>query len=73
MRPGAPPRLSSRSHLLDEMAPSLTQQQGVLGAIARFWQRSYAPDYVGIVLLELAYELVGWISLELWKWLLTVD
>jgi len=64
MRPGAAPRLDSRSPLLDEMAPPLTQQQGALGAVARFWQRSYAPDYVGIVLLELAYELVGWISLQ---------
>jgi hypothetical protein len=41
------------------MAPPLTSQPGVLGATARFWQRSYAPDYLGIVLLEVAYELVG--------------
>lgn len=45
--------------MLKKMAPPLTQKQGALGAIARFWQRSYAPDYLGIVLLEVAYELVS--------------
>lgn len=46
------------------MAPPLTSQPGALGAAARFWQRSYAPDYLGIVLLEVAYELVGASCLE---------
>lgn len=46
------------------MAPPLTQQQGALGAIARFWQRSYAPDYLGFIVLEVAYELVGSLQLD---------
>ena len=25
--------------------------RGALGAVARFWQRTYAPDYIGLVLL----------------------
>jgi len=36
----------------------LFQQPGVGGAIARFWARSYAPDYVGLILLEAAYLLI---------------
>lgn len=36
----------------------LWQQPGVIGAVARFWQRSYAPDYIGFLLLETAYALV---------------
>jgi len=30
-------------------------QPGWKGAILRFWQRSYAADYLGYVLLQLAY------------------
>lgn len=30
-------------------------QPGLKGAILRFWQRSYAADYLGFVLLLLAY------------------
>lgn len=33
----------------------LLQQPGIGGAIARFWSRSYAPDYVGLIVLESAY------------------
>lgn len=31
----------------------------MLGAITRFWQRSYAPDYLGLVLLLAAYQYVS--------------
>lgn len=34
---------------------SFVDQPGWKGAIARFWQRSYAADYLGYVLLQLAY------------------
>lgn len=34
-------------------------QPGLKGAILRFWQRSYAADYLGYVLLQLAYFGVG--------------
>ena len=36
----------------------LSQRPGVSGALARFWQRSYAPDWLGFLLLEAAYVLV---------------
>jgi len=32
-----------------------TQRPGVLGAVARFWQRSYAADYLGFAMLLTAY------------------
>lgn len=34
------------------------QQPGILAAVARLWQRSYVPDYLGIALLITAYKLV---------------
>lgn len=34
---------------------ALQDKPGLLGATTRFWQRSYAADYVGYVLLQLAY------------------
>ncbi|KAF2750096.1 PAP2-domain-containing protein [Sporormia fimetaria CBS 119925] len=34
---------------------SLLQAPGFLGAVARFWQRSYASDYVGLVMLIAGY------------------
>jgi hypothetical protein len=37
---------------------SWVQQPGIIGAIGRFWQRSYVPDYLGFVLLVTAYTLV---------------
>lgn len=37
---------------------SWMQQPGILGAIGRFWQRSYAPDYLGFALLVTAHVLV---------------
>lgn len=35
------------------------QDEGILGSVSRFWNRSYAADYVGFALLLLAYSLVG--------------
>ena len=37
---------------------SWLQQPGFIGATGRFWQRSYAPDYLGFALLITAYILV---------------
>lgn len=34
---------------------SVMDQPGLQGAIQRFWQRSYAADYLGYVLLQVAY------------------
>lgn len=34
------------------------QDEGFIGSISRFWNRSYAPDYVGFALLLVAYSLV---------------
>ncbi|OBT86486.1 hypothetical protein VE02_04939 [Pseudogymnoascus sp. 03VT05] len=33
----------------------LTSKPGVIGAVARFWQKTYAPDYVGLAVLIAAY------------------
>ncbi|KFZ12975.1 hypothetical protein V502_06835 [Pseudogymnoascus sp. VKM F-4520 (FW-2644)] len=33
----------------------LTSKPGVVGAVARFWQKTYAPDYVGLAALIAAY------------------
>ncbi|KAL3421647.1 pap2 domain protein [Phlyctema vagabunda] len=47
-----PPRsLRSRS-------PGLAAQQGWIGSVARFWEKTYAPDYVGFAFLLVAYFLV---------------
>ena len=35
------------------------QDEGFIGSISRFWNRSYAPDYVGFALLLVAYSLVS--------------
>jgi diacylglycerol diphosphate phosphatase/phosphatidate phosphatase len=45
---GFPKPLRSPSNLLFE-------QPGIRGAVARFWSRSYAPDYAGLLALGLAY------------------
>ncbi|KAF2715382.1 acid phosphatase/Vanadium-dependent haloperoxidase [Pleomassaria siparia CBS 279.74] len=37
---------------------SLLQSQGFIGAAARFWQRSYASDYVGLVILISGYIVI---------------
>ncbi|KAF2494630.1 acid phosphatase/Vanadium-dependent haloperoxidase [Lophium mytilinum] len=37
---------------------SLTQSPGFVGSFARFWQRSYASDYVGLAVLLTAYILL---------------
>lgn len=37
------------------MPRPITEAYGLIGAVARFWQRSYAADYVGFALLEVAY------------------
>lgn len=36
----------------------LAARTGWIGAIARFWQKTYAPDYVGFALLLTAYLLI---------------
>jgi diacylglycerol diphosphate phosphatase/phosphatidate phosphatase len=36
----------------------LTSKPGVIGAVARFWQKTYAPDYVGLAVLIAAYIVV---------------
>ncbi|KAF2114812.1 phosphatidic acid phosphatase type 2/haloperoxidase [Lophiotrema nucula] len=36
----------------------LLQSQGFLGAAARFWQRSYASDYVGLAILVTGYIVI---------------
>ncbi|KAK5452279.1 hypothetical protein LTS15_007345 [Exophiala xenobiotica] len=37
------------------MRQSIHDSPGIAGAFARFWHRSYAPDYVGFILLLAAY------------------
>lgn len=41
----------------------LSQRPGLEGSVARFWQRSYAADYVGFALLITAYMFVRSLSL----------
>ncbi|KAL8840756.1 MAG: hypothetical protein Q9170_001194 [Blastenia crenularia] len=41
---------------------SITQQVGLMGSMARFWHRSYAGDYIGLVLLLTAFILVATIA-----------
>jgi hypothetical protein len=36
----------------------LVASRGALGAVARFWQRTFAPDYIGLVLLIIGYFMV---------------
>ncbi|KFY11372.1 hypothetical protein V492_04500 [Pseudogymnoascus sp. VKM F-4246] len=36
-------------------ATGLTSKPGFIGAVARFWQKTYAPDYVGLAVLIAAY------------------
>jgi diacylglycerol diphosphate phosphatase / phosphatidate phosphatase len=36
----------------------LVASRGALGAVARFWQRTYAPDYLGLVVLIIGYFMV---------------
>ncbi|KAK6602151.1 pap2 domain protein [Botrytis cinerea] len=40
----------------------LTSKPGWIGAVARFWEKSYAPDYVGFVLLLTAYVLIEFLQ-----------
>jgi hypothetical protein len=42
----------------------LDASRGALGAIARFWRRTYAPDYVGLVILIVGYSMV---CLPIWS------
>lgn len=41
------------------MRSPVSEATGAWGAIQRFWQRSYAADYVGFVLLVSAYIFVS--------------
>jgi diacylglycerol diphosphate phosphatase / phosphatidate phosphatase len=36
----------------------LAARRGLVGSIARFWSRTYAPDYVALVFLTTAYIVV---------------
>ncbi|PVH95000.1 PAP2-domain-containing protein [Periconia macrospinosa] len=36
----------------------LLQSQGFIGAVARFWQRSYASDYVGLAMLVAGWTVI---------------
>jgi diacylglycerol diphosphate phosphatase / phosphatidate phosphatase len=36
----------------------LVATRGTFGAVARFWQRTFAPDYVGLVVLIISYSMV---------------
>ena len=38
---------------------SAGKDEGFLSSVFKFWNRSYAADYVGFALLVLAYSLVG--------------
>lgn len=38
---------------------------GFMASVSRFWNRSYAADYIGFALLLLAYSLVDYQWLEL--------
>ncbi|KIV90342.1 hypothetical protein PV10_07654 [Exophiala mesophila] len=44
------------------MRVSASEKPGVLGAVKRFWQRSYAADYVGFTLLVTGYVLVQFLE-----------
>ena len=35
------------------------QDEGLMGSVSSFWNRSYTADYVGFAILLLAYSLVG--------------
>ncbi|KAI9834039.1 MAG: hypothetical protein M1819_003324 [Sarea resinae] len=45
----------SGSHAAGQGPPRLQSQHGVLAALARFWQKSYAAEYLGLALLLTAY------------------
>lgn len=38
--------------------PPVTQQHGAAGSLGRFWQGSYAADYLGLATLLVVYILV---------------
>jgi diacylglycerol diphosphate phosphatase / phosphatidate phosphatase len=57
------PRHASTKH--GRQKSSWIQQPGVIGAIGRFWERSYAPDYLGFALLLTVYILVKWLLDEI--------
>ena len=40
------------------------KDEGFVSSVSRFWNRSYAADYVGFALLLVAYALVGYRWLE---------
>ncbi|KAK2745173.1 hypothetical protein FQN55_006297 [Onygenales sp. PD_40] len=44
----------------DRVPGALTSRPGIVGALARFWQRSYAADYVSLIVI-----VVGWILIQL--------
>ncbi|KAL5121650.1 hypothetical protein ACEQ8H_000336 [Pleosporales sp. CAS-2024a] len=48
------PTNASPPHM--RMGSDLTNSPGILGAAARFWQRSYASDYLGLAILMAGYN-----------------
>ncbi|CAG8953654.1 hypothetical protein HYFRA_00010113 [Hymenoscyphus fraxineus] len=40
----------------------LTARQGWIGSIARFWEKTYAPDYIGLAILTTAYFLIEFLQ-----------
>ncbi len=40
------------------------KDEGFMPSVSRFWNRSYAADYVGFALLLVAYGLVGYQRLD---------
>ncbi|OJD11178.1 hypothetical protein AJ78_08001 [Emergomyces pasteurianus Ep9510] len=39
---------------------AVTSRPGVIGALARFWHRSYAADYVSLIVI-----VMGWVSIQI--------
>lgn len=48
-------------------ASPYSQRSGTVGAIARVWKRSYAADYIGLILLLVCYALVFHLHLHSWS------
>ncbi|KAI9803581.1 MAG: hypothetical protein M1825_001924 [Sarcosagium campestre] len=55
-----PPRRRSTSNggSRASISDKLVRRAGIVGSIARFWQRSYAADYVGLLIILVGYVLM---------------
>ena len=47
-----------RSSAGDGGGSGLVNREDWIGSVARFWQRSYMPDYLGLAVLVVAYIVV---------------